>query len=284
MQKVHISTIILVVYFILENVFVVPLVVAQKGRGGGGREGTVSVRGYYRQDGTYVQPHTRTTPDGDPTNNLGSRGRSPSNNPATTSSSTPSSVQPYDRSAPGEGSAQTPSSSSTSVTPATSITPENTPSNASPGSSAARLVPVGRAYRIQESFTGQVVGVHYGDTITVMREGQGVKVYLYGINTPELAQAFGKTAKQFTSDKAYQKEVTVRVHDTDEYGRLVSEVLLPDGESLNEAIIRNGLAWWYKQYAPKDTALAQFEAEARFARRGIWSTLDTISLWELRRP
>lgn len=34
--------------------------------------GLVSVRGYYRDDGTYVQPHVRTRPDGDPTNNLGS--------------------------------------------------------------------------------------------------------------------------------------------------------------------------------------------------------------------
>jgi hypothetical protein len=29
----------------------------------------VSVRGYTRKDGTYVQPHTRSAPDGNPTNN-----------------------------------------------------------------------------------------------------------------------------------------------------------------------------------------------------------------------
>ncbi|SRR6266511_3424511 len=28
-----------------------------------------SVRGYYRKDGTYVQPYQRTNPDGDPSNN-----------------------------------------------------------------------------------------------------------------------------------------------------------------------------------------------------------------------
>jgi hypothetical protein len=28
-----------------------------------------SVRGYYRKDGTYVQPHQRTNPDGNPFNN-----------------------------------------------------------------------------------------------------------------------------------------------------------------------------------------------------------------------
>jgi hypothetical protein len=35
----------------------------------GGRGGGVSVRGYTRSDGTYVQPHTRSAPDGNPTNN-----------------------------------------------------------------------------------------------------------------------------------------------------------------------------------------------------------------------
>lgn len=31
--------------------------------------GTVRVKGYYRKDGTYVQPHTRTAPDGIKWNN-----------------------------------------------------------------------------------------------------------------------------------------------------------------------------------------------------------------------
>ena len=32
-------------------------------------EGDVNVQGYFRKDGTYVAPHVRTVPDGDPTNN-----------------------------------------------------------------------------------------------------------------------------------------------------------------------------------------------------------------------
>jgi endonuclease YncB( thermonuclease family) len=48
----------------------------------------------------------------------------------------------------------------------------------------------------------------------------------------------------------------VVIHATDRYGRLVGEVLLPDGRSLNRELIRAGLAWWYRSYAPKDTPLA----------------------------
>jgi hypothetical protein len=46
-----------------------PAIEALAGGKGGGKGGTVSVRGYFRSDGTYVQPHTRTAPDGNPYNN-----------------------------------------------------------------------------------------------------------------------------------------------------------------------------------------------------------------------
>ena len=39
-----------------------------------GRGGSVSVRGYIRKDGTYVQPHMRSAPDGNFWNNWSTRG------------------------------------------------------------------------------------------------------------------------------------------------------------------------------------------------------------------
>lgn len=36
--------------------------------------GDVYVRGYYRKDGTYVQPHYRSAPDGNASNNWSTRG------------------------------------------------------------------------------------------------------------------------------------------------------------------------------------------------------------------
>jgi len=42
---------------------------------------------------------------------------------------------------------------------------------------------------------GMVVGISDGDTITVLHEGKGEKIRLYGIDTPEDHQAFGKRAK-----------------------------------------------------------------------------------------
>jgi len=93
-----------------------------------------------------------------------------------------------------------------------------------------------------EQFTGKVVGMSDGDTLSVLREGRAVKVRLHGVDTPEKAQAFGTQARKFTSDAAFQQTVTVGVQTTDRYGRLVGEVLLPDGRSLNQELVRAGMA------------------------------------------
>jgi endonuclease YncB( thermonuclease family) len=61
-----------------------------------------------------------------------------------------------------------------------------------------------------EQFTGKVVGISAGDTVSVLREGKAVKVRLYGVDTPEKAQAFGTQARKFTSDLAFQRDVTVQ--------------------------------------------------------------------------
>ena len=91
-----------------------------------------------------------------------------------------------------------------------------------------------------EQFTGKVVGISDGDTISVLREGKAVKVRLYSVDTPEKTQAFGTKARQFTAALVFQKDVTVMVHATDRYGRIVGEVLLPDGRSLSQELVKAG--------------------------------------------
>ena len=66
-----------------------------------------------------------------------------------------------------------------------------------------------------EQFTGKVVGISDGDTLSVLREGKAVKVRLHGVDTPERAQAFGTQARKFASDLAFQQTVTVDVRATD---------------------------------------------------------------------
>src|SRR5262249_60900260 len=39
------------------------------------------------------------------------------------------------------------------------------------------------------------------------------------------------------------------------YGRTVADVILPDGRSLNRELVAEGMAWWYRTYAPGDRGL-----------------------------
>jgi endonuclease YncB( thermonuclease family) len=94
-----------------------------------------------------------------------------------------------------------------------------------------------------DDFTGRVVGVSDGDTITVLRGRTPVKVRLHGIDAPEAGQDFGARAKQATSELAFGKDVTVRPVGTDRYSRTMAVVVLPDGRSLNHELVRQGFAW-----------------------------------------
>jgi micrococcal nuclease len=145
------------------------------------------------------------------------------------------------------------------------------------------LVPARDAISAADYFTGKVVGVHDGDTITVLTDRTPVKVRLFGIDRPETGQDFGSRAKLATSELAFGKVVTVVPRHKDRYGRTVAEVVLPDGRILNHELVRRGLAWWYRKYAPNDASLARLEAESRTAKLGLWSIPDPTPPWTWRR-
>jgi endonuclease YncB( thermonuclease family) len=137
-----------------------------------------------------------------------------------------------------------------------------------------------------ESFSARVVGVADGDTITVIRddvpERNPIRIRLYGIDTPEKRQRYYAKAKQFTSDAVFGKTIIVEPRGK-HFERIVADVVLPDGRLLNHEIVRAGLAWWFEKYALGDRDLERLQAEARRARRGIWSEDVGVPPWEWRR-
>lgn len=132
-------------------------------------------------------------------------------------------------------------------------------------------------------FSGKVIGVADGDTITVLDGTSQIKIRLNGVDCPEKAQAFGTKAKQFTSSLVFGQTVTIRAKEKDRYGRTVGDVVLSDGRILNHELVRSGLAWWYQKYAPSDTVLRGLEAEARAAKVGLWADPNPVAPWEFRR-
>jgi len=133
------------------------------------------------------------------------------------------------------------------------------------------------------SITGKTVAIVDGDTLEVLYEDTPVRVRLYGIDAPEKHQAFGKRAKRYLRALALQHEVTVTVRDIDREGRLVGEVRLADGRNLSQELVRAGLAWHDRLYAPHDTVLQQLQAEAQTAKRGLWSDPQPVPPWTFRR-
>jgi endonuclease YncB( thermonuclease family) len=131
---------------------------------------------------------------------------------------------------------------------------------------------------------GKVVSVADGDTITILNGSHRTKIRLYGIDTPEKAQAFGKQAKKFTASLTSGKQVSVKVYDTDRYGRSVGVVFV-SGTNVNQEIIRNGYAWQYRKYCKASfcSDWSRLEQNARRDRRGLWADNSPQAPWKWRK-
>jgi endonuclease YncB( thermonuclease family) len=95
--------------------------------------------------------------------------------------------------------------------------------------------------------TGKVIAVKDGDSIVVLRDNEQITIRLLDIDCPELAQAFGRQAKNQTSDLCFGKSVTVKANSKDRYDRTLAHVILPGGKELNRELVKSGLAWWYRR-------------------------------------
>jgi endonuclease YncB( thermonuclease family) len=93
--------------------------------------------------------------------------------------------------------------------------------------------------KLSLAWSCKVIGVADGDTITVLRDKEQVRIRLYGIDCPERYQAFSKKAKQFTSEMVFGKVVEVEPVDVDRYGRTVALVTVFQ-RLVNEELV-NGL-------------------------------------------
>ena len=132
-----------------------------------------------------------------------------------------------------------------------------------------------------QSLTGRVVGVHDGDSITVLAPGNDqLKVRLEGIDAPELKQPFSQQSKQALSDLVYGKAVVLRVTGKDRYRRTLAVVMV-EGVNANLEMVKLGMAWRFDKYT-KDAALLAAQEAAKAAKLGLWSDIMPTAPWEWR--
>jgi endonuclease YncB( thermonuclease family) len=131
-------------------------------------------------------------------------------------------------------------------------------------------------------FTGLVVSILDGDTITVLKDGNEEVIRLNGIDCPEKNQLYGNKAKQFTSNRALNTVVTVEEKEVDRDGRTIADVILADGTNLNRELVKEGFAWWFFKYS-NDEMLRALEMEARDGKRGLWGNPLPMPPWVFRK-
>ena len=126
------------------------------------------------------------------------------------------------------------------------------------------------------------VAVTDGDTIKVLSGKTEIKIRLFGIDAPEKKQAFGAQSKKFMSQMVFGKKVNLRITGKDRYGRSIAWVFI-NGRNVNAESIRAGYAWWYRQYSKKYPQLGEYEAQARAAKRGLWTDPHAVAPWDWRK-
>ena len=132
-------------------------------------------------------------------------------------------------------------------------------------------------------YTGQVVAIADGDTLTLLVDRQQLKIRLAEIDTPERGQPYGSRAKEALSQLTFGKRARVVAAGRDRYGRTVGRVYVGNTD-VNAELVRRRAAWVYRKYAKEPTLFA-LEAEARKAKRGLWGLpeAERVPPWEWRR-
>ncbi|EAJ4972495.1 thermonuclease [Campylobacter upsaliensis] len=141
---------------------------------------------------------------------------------------------------------------------------------------------------LEKELTGKVSKVIDGDTIELLAKTSKenpynhitkLKIRLYGIDAPELKQAYGKEAKEFLSALVLKQEVSLIIENKDKYNRFVGTLFLK-GQDINKEMVKNGYAHAYESFSKK--YLAE-QADAKMFKLGLWQDERAVKPSEFRK-
>ena len=127
-----------------------------------------------------------------------------------------------------------------------------------------------RRVRIRRVIDGDSLEVKYAGLFSFLR--RPFQVRLYAIDAPELAQPFGPEARDQLASLVRGRGIRLEEMTKDRYGRTVG-LVYPGSrrrECVNVAMVRSGMAWWYRRYGGRELGFPEAEAEAKTRRRGVW--------------
>ncbi|WP_455488365.1 thermonuclease family protein [Haemophilus sp.] len=134
----------------------------------------------------------------------------------------------------------------------------------------------------REKNTCRVVKISDGDTLTCLTKvNKSIKVRLAEIDAPEKKQAFGQKSKKALSDMVYLRDVRLSLKGQDRYQRTLAIVYYQD-KNINLEMVKQGMAWAYKQYA-HDPIYLQAQENAQAKGIGLWADNNPIEPSQWRR-
>jgi endonuclease YncB( thermonuclease family) len=129
-------------------------------------------------------------------------------------------------------------------------------------------------------FTGRIVKVLDGDTLTVLADKRETVVRLHGVDAPEAGQAFGQVCRRVLANMVNGATAIVTVVDTDRYGRTIATLTVA-GRDIGLEMVRAGCAWHFREYS-NSGAYSAAEDDARRAKRGLWQDASPTPPWSYR--
>jgi micrococcal nuclease len=121
-----------------------------------------------------------------------------------------------------------------------------------------------------------------GDSFEGRANGQNYRIRLFGIDAPEKGQDFYQKSKDRLGQLCKEGPILIKIRNKDYFGRWVADAYSVKGDFINQAMVKEGMAWHFTKYS-KDPTLKKLERDARDAKIGIWSIRDPIAPWDFRK-
>ena len=133
-----------------------------------------------------------------------------------------------------------------------------------------------------DAFRATVLRVVDGDTFLARRDGHELRVRLIGVDAPESVkpdspvECYGREASRVLHDLLPAGALVRGAYedggDTDQFGRQLWDVWLPDGRFLQAVLVTQGAveARLYRPQREYADLLARLEVRARADGRGLW--------------
>ena len=130
-----------------------------------------------------------------------------------------------------------------------------------------------------ETITGTCKRVLDGDTLLLTN---GTTVQIWGIDAPEKGQDYADKARAQLEKLTKGRKLTIKVKDTDQYGRVVGEVKA-GGKDVAHSMVLTGMAWHDEYNAPEAEGLNKSMYGARKKRRGLWADDAPVRPYDFRK-